>query len=121
MQIFYPDEIQERALKTWYPRDHYLHLEPVHPVLAIAGEAGEIADQWKKHIYKPGVEYTREQFLEELGDLLYYVAIRAYQLDITLDDLSKLNRAKLENGQHGWPESDSEEWDVWRDGFEKAE
>ena len=105
-----PDAIQKRALKTWYPPDHRLHLDPLHPTLAIAGEAGELANQLKKHIWKPGVSYTREQFLEELGDLLYYVAIRAYQLDITLDELSKLNREKLAGGVHGWPEADSGEY-----------
>ena len=102
-----PDAIQQRALKTWYPEGHALHLDPLYPVLAIAGEAGEIADQWKKHQYKPGVEYTREQFLDELGDLLYYLAIRAYQLDVTLDELSQMNRRKLAGGVHGWPEADT--------------
>lgn len=102
-----PDEIQTRALKTWYPASHRLHLDPLHPTLAIAGEAGELADQLKKHIWKPGISYTREEFLDELGDLLYYISIRAYQLGTTLDELSQINRNKLENGIHGWPEADS--------------
>lgn len=99
------DAIQYRALKTWYPLDHELHFDPLHPTLAIAGEAGELADQLKKHIWKPGVKYTKEEFLDELGDLLYYVAIRAYQLGVTLDELSQMNRSKLKDGQHGWPEN----------------
>lgn len=102
-----PDAIQERALKTWYPVGHELHFEPLHPTLAICGEAGELADMLKKHIWKPDIIYKLEDFLDELGDLLYYVAIRAYQLDVTLDKLSQMNRRKLENGRHGWPESDS--------------
>jgi len=106
-----PDAIQQRALKTWYPVGHELHLDPLHPTLAIAGEAGEIADQLKKHIWKQGVKYTREQFLDELGDLLYYVSIRAYQLGVTLDELSQMNRQKLAGGVHGWPEADSGAYD----------
>jgi NTP pyrophosphatase (non-canonical NTP hydrolase) len=98
------DKIQRRALKTWYPVGHELHLDPLHPTLAIAGEAGELADQLKKHLWKPGVTVSRQEFLDELGDLLYYVAIRAYQLGVTLDELSRMNRKKLENGRHGWPE-----------------
>jgi len=72
--------------------------------MGIAGEAGEIADQLKKHLYKEGYNVTREGFIDELGDLLYYVAIRAYQIGITLDELSQKNREKLQDGKHGWDE-----------------
>jgi NTP pyrophosphatase (non-canonical NTP hydrolase) len=106
-----PDKIQERALRTWYPPEHELHLDPIHPVMAMAGEAGEIANQLKKHLYKPDVEYTRADFVEELGDLLFYVAIRAYQLGLTLEEVSWENWNKLQDGKNGWPESEA-----WRDG-----
>lgn len=104
----FPDEIQKRALKTWYAKDDPMHLAPLHPTLAMAGEAGELADQLKKHLWKPGIEVSRDEFLEELGDLLYYVAIRAYQLRVTMDQLSQLNREKIRNGKNGWPENGEE-------------
>lgn len=30
----------EKILKTWYPEDHPLHLDPLHPAIGLAGEAG---------------------------------------------------------------------------------
>jgi NTP pyrophosphatase (non-canonical NTP hydrolase) len=71
------DTIQQRALETWYAPDHELHYDLLPSVMGLAGESGELLD------------------LEELGDVLYYVAILAHQLDITLDELSRLNHAKL--------------------------
>jgi NTP pyrophosphatase (non-canonical NTP hydrolase) len=73
-----PDTIQQRALETWYYKDHELHQNLLPSVMGISGEAGELLD-----------------LVEELGDVLYYVAILAHQLDITLDELSRLNHAKL--------------------------
>lgn len=99
------DVIQERALKTWYPKRHLLHQERLHPLIALAGEAGELLNLWKKDAYKPRFTATDEQFIEELGDCLYYLAILAYQFDLTLDELSQRNRAKLAGGKHGWPEN----------------
>jgi len=102
-----PDEIQRRALKTWYSKDHLLYQEQLHPLIALAGEAGELLNLWKKDTYKPGFDASDEQFIEELGDCLYYLAILAYQFNLTLDELSQRNRAKLEGGKHGWPENDT--------------
>jgi phosphoribosyl-ATP pyrophosphohydrolase len=45
--------------------------------------------------YAPDHELHYDLLPEELGDVLYYVAILAHQLDITLDELSRLNHAKL--------------------------
>ena len=100
-----PDEIQKRALKTWYPVGHPLHNDRLHPILALAGEAGELANLHKKVLYKPGFKADDLDYIEELGDCLYYVAILAYQLGLTIDDVSRQNRAKLAGGKHGWPEN----------------
>ena len=100
-----PDEIQKRALKTWYPEGHELHDHILLPVLALTGEAGELANLFKKDMFKPGFEASNDDYIEELGDCLYYVAILAYQLGLTLDDVSRQNRAKLAGGKHGWPEN----------------
>jgi hypothetical protein len=49
-------------------------------------------------------ESTREARLDELGDVLYYLAILAWLDDCTIDELSLLNHEKLTaNGdKHGW-------------------
>ena len=87
-----PDGIQQRALKTWYPRNHALHNDRLHPILALAGEAGELANLHKKVLYKPGFKADDLDYIEELRDCLYYITILAYQLGLTIDELSIINR-----------------------------
>lgn len=92
-----------KALKTWYPKDHPLHFNPLHPALGLAGECGELLDLYKKERFKNGVswwdcvhcgklgdsplsdciDYT-PKILDELGDLWYYLRILVYQLDLPI-------------------------------------
>ena len=71
-----------------------------YPVLALAGEAGEVANEWKKVLrgdYGEGVlpdEVIKKMALE-LGDVLYYVAAAAHDLGYTLEDVARMNRQKL--------------------------
>jgi NTP pyrophosphatase (non-canonical NTP hydrolase) len=95
-----PDIIQQRALRTWHV-NLALELQRDHAVLGLVGEAGEVANQHKKHVFKPGHESTRADRLDELGDALYYLAILAHLDGVTLEDVSKLNAIKLANF-HGW-------------------
>lgn len=160
--IYQPDRYQLLALRAWQSTgDHTKDM--LHSLLGLAGEAGEIVDQYKKHLFKVARQCSREQFLDELGDLFYYLRIvahfngwtiadigidsddpltlseleiitgtnnatatlllewvtdakidihtfravylglisRLYQLDCTIDELTELNRIKLEDG-HGW-------------------
>ena len=97
------DEIQSRALVTWH-KNLAKHLQHRHALLGLVGEAGELANQYKKHLFKPGHESTRDARLDELGDILYYLAILAHLDGCTIDELSRLNYEKLtRNGDnHGW-------------------
>jgi len=104
----YPDEFQERCLKTWYSPGHELHLDPFHPTLALCGEAGELANKLKKHVYKPDVDFTADEFIDELGDVFYYLAILAFQFGVTIEEVSIRNREKLRDGKNGWPETGQE-------------
>jgi NTP pyrophosphatase (non-canonical NTP hydrolase) len=99
-----PDDIQRRALETWHDAVMFPEaLQLDHAVLGLVGEAGEIANLHKKHLFKPGHQATRHERLLELGDALYYLAILAHLDGITLDELSRLNYEKLsKNGNHGW-------------------
>ncbi len=98
------DAIQDRALRTWYAPENPLHDNLIPMALGIASEAGEFVNLVKKMHFKPGAVVTRDMLLEEMGDLLYYVAIGTAQLGVTIDELSQMNRAKLEGGKHGWAE-----------------
>jgi NTP pyrophosphatase (non-canonical NTP hydrolase) len=97
------DKIQRRALNTWHIKLS-THLQYRHALLGLIGEAGEIANQYKKHLFKPGHESTRDERLDELGDTLYYLAILAHLDDCTIDELSRLNYEKLtkNDDNHGW-------------------
>lgn len=63
--------------------------------LGLAGEAGEAANKIKKVLYH-GHELDLTEITRELGDVLWYVAVLATELDITLEDVARENVAKLE-------------------------
>lgn len=63
-------------------------------VMGLNGEAGEAIDVLKKYLYQGHPEY-RQALIEELGDILWYVALCADCLDISLDEIAKRNVEKL--------------------------
>lgn len=74
----------------------------VYPVLALAGEAGEVANQLKKALRdstgRP-VTLTKDErykLLLELGDVLWYVTAAAGELGTSLEGVAQLNLDKLE-------------------------
>jgi hypothetical protein len=70
------NEAVEMALRTWYPKDHPLHLNPHHPLGKLLGEWGELLDDYMKSLYKPCYKFKP---LNELGDIWYYLRILCYQ------------------------------------------
>lgn len=77
-----------------YPRDAWLS----YPALGLAGEAGEVAEHAKKAIRDhEGVvsDERRAAMSKELGDVLWYVAQLATELDLSLDDIAAQNIEKL--------------------------
>lgn len=66
----------------------------IHAVLGITGEAGELLDAVKKHsIYNKPLD--RENVIEELGDLEFYMEQLRQRLDITREQTLDANIAKL--------------------------
>lgn len=66
--------------------------------LGLAGEAGEVANVVKKAIRDDEGAFTEariSQITDELGDVLWYMAMLARRLDIRLSDVAKANQAKL--------------------------
>ena len=70
--------------------------------LGLAGEAGQFADAWKKvHYHKHNINI--DQLSLELGDILWYIVVAAKALDLTLEDIAKLNIKKLSTRYpNGW-------------------
>jgi NTP pyrophosphatase (non-canonical NTP hydrolase) len=70
----------------------------VYPVLGLNGEAGEVADKLKKVIRDDKSiisDGKREEIKKELGDVLWYVAQLATELDLSLDEIAQANLEKL--------------------------
>lgn len=69
-------------------------------VLGLAGEAGECCDIVKKYKYQ-GHELNKEKLLDELGDVLWYIAETASGLGVTLEEVAEYNLNKLHKRYHG--------------------
>ena len=62
--------------------------------LGLAGESGEVVDDIKKK-YFHGRTIDPDHTIEELGDVMWYVANIATQLGVTLDEVIERNADKL--------------------------
>ena len=83
----YQDATEETAI---YPKDIGL----IYTTLGLAGESGEIAEKLKKFLREGDDEYI-EEMEDELGDVLWYLARVADELDLSLDDVAEKNLDKL--------------------------
>lgn len=86
------NEYQNKAWETAkYPNAGQNH---VYPTLGLNGEAGEIAEKVKKNM-RDGTPLDRESMKKEIGDVLWYCAALARELDIPLNDVAQTNIDKL--------------------------
>lgn len=72
----------------------------MYPALGLAGEAGEVCDAIKKWMRggskQEEFEVLQKKVTEEMGDLLWYMAALATDMNINLDVVAMTNRQKLE-------------------------
>lgn len=91
------DDYQRAAMRTLKSaRDAQTML--TNGALGLAGEAGEVADLVKKNMYpsKPGDGVGIDARLyDEIGDVLWYVALLCEALGVTLHDVAQSNIDKL--------------------------
>jgi len=74
----------------------------IYPTLGLVGEAGEVAEKAKKIIRDGDGTLTpenREKMAMELSDVCWYVAVLAYELDYTLEEIMQMNIDKLASRQ----------------------
>ncbi len=94
------DDYQTAALRT--ARDKDARDEFLHLVLGLVGEAGEVAEKVKKLIRDHDSDLAlldRDDLAAELGDVLWYVAVMADFLGLSLDDVAQRNVDKLADRQ----------------------
>ena len=65
------------------------------PLLGLAGEAGELLNEYKKRLRDNDAHlHFRERFIEELGDVLWYLAEVASTSDVQLEEVAAANLLK---------------------------
>ncbi|MEI6280788.1 MAG: nucleoside triphosphate pyrophosphohydrolase family protein [bacterium] len=93
------NEYQKKALTTaLYPKKYKV----IYPALGLGDEAGEVMGKIKKWLRGDDgkgkmTSERKDGIKKELGDVLWYVALLAHDLDITLDDVAKANIDKLKS------------------------
>ncbi len=93
------EEYQELARKTAiYPSA----VKTLYPALGLAGEVGELCELVKKAHRDCGGVFDAERrgnIIKEMGDVLWYLASLAADLDINLQDVAHVNIRKLQDRQ----------------------
>ena len=85
-------EYQRKAMRTAQGLTEWDLL--LNGVMGLCGEAGECIDLVKKYRFQ-GHQLDQEKLKDELGDVMWYVAITCQALGITLDDVIEHNVEKL--------------------------
>ncbi len=69
--------------------------DEITPLLGLAGEAGELLSEYKKHLRDREVHPLRpDRVEEELGDLLWYISTVATHFDLDLEKIAEKNLVK---------------------------
>lgn len=89
------NDYQETARQTAiYPDQHRV----TYPALGLTSEAGEVAGKVKKILRDHAGNFDAEKtagIKDELGDVLWYIAVLAADLGLSLDDIASSNVEKL--------------------------
>jgi NTP pyrophosphatase (non-canonical NTP hydrolase) len=84
----------DAILESLSPEDAHL----LHMLMGLAGEVGELVDAIKKAIIY-GKDLDRDNAVEELGDIEFYLEGLRQGLDIDRDETLAENIMKLETGE----------------------
>ncbi len=88
-------EYQKKCLNTWHG-DQKL----IRAFFGLTGEAGELSERIKKYLRGDyDIEELKKRAFKELGDLLYYTAVAAYELGLDLNEIGAFNIEKLAKRQ----------------------
>ncbi len=103
-------DYQQLAMRTAAPEsDNARRL--INAALGLTGEAGEFADTVKKIMFH-GHTLDQPALINELGDVLWYVAQACTALDIDMSAVMEANVAKL---RRRYPDGFSSDRSIQRD------
>ena len=89
-----PQEYIQLAIRTESTVDAQINRRLDHAADGLCTESGEVKDIMKRSkFYGKNIDIVN--FKEELGDILWYVAIACDALDVAMEDLMDGNIAKL--------------------------
>jgi NTP pyrophosphatase (non-canonical NTP hydrolase) len=66
----------------------------LHGVLGVGSESGELLDAFKRY-FAYGKDLDRDNVIEEVGDLLFYIALICRTMEVSLEEVCSINVAKL--------------------------
>ena len=98
--VMTPNNYQTAALGTAIYPNQGQNL--VYPTLGLVGEAGEVAEKVKKLVRDEKNVLTNEirtKIALELSDVCWYLAVLAYELDYSLEEIMQMNLDKLASRQ----------------------
>jgi len=88
------NDYMKEAMKTRKPS-----ADLTYAVFKLCGEAGEVAEKFGKQIRDYGGDFYEDSFkdsaIRELGDVLWYIAAIAQDMDFTLEQVAQVNLDKL--------------------------
>ena len=87
------DEYQKLAART-LGGDRTHEQQVANAALGLTGEAGEVAEIIKKHLFH-ATPLDNDALMKELGDCLWYIAAFGTVLGFSLDDIAQRNIDKL--------------------------
>lgn len=90
--VFHLDEYQNLAMRTNNENDWQKMI--LNGALGLCGESGEVADLIKKWIAQ-GHALNADKVIQELGDVMWYVALTARSLGYSLSEVATINVEKL--------------------------
>ena len=99
--------IETHRFKDFKPTPSQCEL--LHAAIGIAGEAGELLDAVRKHVFD-GQPLDRENVIEELGDLCFYLEAACQAIKMKRADIEERNMAKLfERYKDGYSDQQAQE------------
>jgi len=100
------DDYQDASRRTLNV-DWPLQDQLANAALGLAGEAGEVADLYKKILYH-GHDIDALTIIDELGDVLFYLAALCTLEGLSLSDVAQANINKLcQRYPNGFTQEDS--------------